>query len=63
MTTWHRVKDGDLPKLGSEVIGAFRGQFNWVRFPAQMTLHHGLYASGYASPTHWAEWPDFPEEE
>jgi hypothetical protein len=60
-TQWHKVSDGPLPPLGTEVLACFEGQFGkWVIFIARMTREYGPYADGYAKPTHWADKPEPP---
>lgn len=59
MSEWISVKE-NLPAIGDTVLAAFKGQFKWVIFPATCTLHDGLYAAGYASPTHWMPLPEPP---
>lgn len=61
MREWIKVKDR-LPESGVTVIGAFRGQFKWIMFPAEMSNAYGLYASGYALPTHWTPFPQPPKD-
>lgn len=56
---WISVKDR-MPELGTVVLATFKGQYNWVIFPAVMTFDKGLYSQGYAAPTHWMPIPDLP---
>lgn len=57
---WKKATVEDLPPIGTKVLAAFEGQFEWVMFPASMTKHNGIYAPGYATPTHWRPWPTPP---
>ena len=61
---WHKVED-KLPEYGETVLAAFKGQFHWVMFTANLCNINGvirLAAQGYAEPTHWTSLPAAPEE-
>jgi hypothetical protein len=51
-----------LPEIEQQVLSCFKGQFAWVMFVATMTRNNGLYAAGYAAPTHWMPLPEPPKE-
>jgi len=60
---WRRISEQDLPEIGQEVLACFKGQFQWVIFPAAMTRHEGIFAPGHAKPTHWMPKPVPPAGE
>lgn len=58
---WVNVTDR-YPEIGQQVLACFHGQFQWVMFFATMTPTNGLFAAGYAAPTHWIPRPEPPKE-
>jgi hypothetical protein len=57
---WREITETDLPEIGQQVLACFKGQFQWVIFPATMTRHQGVFAVGHAKPTHWMPMPAPP---
>ena len=56
---WREITPENLPKVGTEVLAGFQGQFRWVSFVAEVTKD-GIRAPGYAEPTHWYPLPCAP---
>jgi hypothetical protein len=61
MSQWISVKDR-LPDVEQKVWACFKGQFEWVQYPAIMTAHLGIFANGYAAASHWMPLPNPPTE-
>lgn len=50
-----------LPEEGVPVLGAFKGQFDWMIFRAY-NFSGAVNAAGYADATHWMPLPEPPKE-
>ena len=56
---WRVIEDDPPPTDGEEVLVAFKGQFQWIRFIVA-AFGKETQRGGYAKPTHWTKLPDPP---
>ena len=65
MSAWKRVTDSTTPVDGRQVLAAFKSpNGGWVQFFAYAhNAPYGVFAPGYATPTHWQPIPEPPEDE